>query len=235
MPKQNKWHVLGVEIQLLQHKNQVIGNIFRVLERKSIEIAHLSAIKDHQVEQFFPDMDENTVGVDPVFIVNPDAKGYVIGIQGSMGVGKTKLIKDGIAKVLKYPFAFIPLGGISDSSYLKGHLYTYEGSTYGKIVDEIIKAKVMNPIFFFDNDNDGLMSFLLLQRYIGRGKGVVIRSFPDLNVSYYRKVVELKPQAEAEARAQAGKTRTRDSERSANSPDISGEGRNAQGDGRQVD
>jgi len=49
------------------------------------------------------------------------------------------------------------------------------------------------------------------------------------------KVVELKPQAQAEVRAQAGKTRTRDSERSANSPDISGEGRNAQGDGRQVD
>ena len=84
------------------------------------------------------------------FIVNPDAKGYIIGIQGSMGVGKTKLVKDGIAKVLGYPFSFIPLGGISDSSYLKGHLYTYEGSTYGKIVDEIIKAKVMNPIFFFD-------------------------------------------------------------------------------------
>ena len=49
------------------------------------------------------------------------------------------------------------------------------------------------------------------------------------------KVVELKPQAQAEVRAQAGKTRTRDSERSANSPDISGEGRNTQGDGRQVD
>jgi ATP-dependent Lon protease len=84
------------------------------------------------------------------YISNPNANGYVIGIQGSMGVGKTKLIKDGVAKVLNYPFAFIPLGGISDSSYLKGHLYTYEGSTYGKIVDEIIKARVMNPIFFFD-------------------------------------------------------------------------------------
>ena len=59
--------------------------------------------------------------------------------------------KDGIAKVLGFPFSFIPLGGISDSSYLKGHLYTYEGSTYGKIVDEIIKAKVMNPIFFSMN------------------------------------------------------------------------------------
>jgi len=53
--------------------------------------------------------------------------------------------------------------------------------------------KAQSPLFFFDNDNDGLTSFLLLQRYIGRGKGVVIRSFPDLNVSYYRKVVELKP------------------------------------------
>ena len=84
------------------------------------------------------------------FMVNPNAKGYAIGIQGSMGVGKTKLIKDGVASVLKYPFAFISLGGISDSSYLKGHLYTYEGSKYGKIVEEIIKAKVMNPIFFFD-------------------------------------------------------------------------------------
>jgi ATP-dependent Lon protease len=84
------------------------------------------------------------------FIVNPNANGYIIGIQGSMGVGKTKLIKDGIAKVLGFPFSFIPLGGVSDSSYLKGHLYTYEGSTHGKIVDEIIKANVMNPIFFFD-------------------------------------------------------------------------------------
>ena len=84
------------------------------------------------------------------FISNPDAKGYVIGIQGSMGVGKTKFIKDGIAKVIGFPLAFIALGGISDSSYLKGHSYTYEGSTYGKIVEQLIKTKVMNPIFFFD-------------------------------------------------------------------------------------
>ena len=84
------------------------------------------------------------------YISNPKANGYVIGIQGSMGVGKTKFIKDGIAKVIDYPIAFIPLGGISDSSYLKGHSYTYEGSTYGKIVEQLIKTKVMNPIFFFD-------------------------------------------------------------------------------------
>ena len=84
------------------------------------------------------------------FISNPDANGYVIGIHGSMGVGKTKLIKDGIAKVLNFPFAFIPLGGVNDSSYLRGFSYTYHGSRHGKILDEVIKAKVMNPIFFFD-------------------------------------------------------------------------------------
>ncbi len=53
--------------------------------------------------------------------------------------------------------------------------------------------KAQNPLFFFDNDNDGLISFLLLRRYIDRGKGVMIRSFPALDKSYYRKIDELKP------------------------------------------
>lgn len=51
--------------------------------------------------------------------------------------------------------------------------------------------KAQNPLFFFDNDTDGLCSFLLLQRYIGRGKGVPVKSFPDLSGDYFRKVEEL--------------------------------------------
>ena len=51
--------------------------------------------------------------------------------------------------------------------------------------------KAQNPLFFFDNDADGLCSFLLLQRYIGRGKGVPIRSFPELNADYVRRITEL--------------------------------------------
>lgn len=84
------------------------------------------------------------------WINNPDSKGYVIGIQGSPGVGKTKLIKDGICKSMEYPLSFISLSGLNDSSYLNGHQYTYEGSAYGKIVESLIKAKTMNPIFLFD-------------------------------------------------------------------------------------
>ena len=53
--------------------------------------------------------------------------------------------------------------------------------------------KAQNPLFFFDNDADGLSSFLLLRRYIDRGKGVAIKSFPELSVSYLRKIYELNP------------------------------------------
>ena len=48
-------------------------------------------------------------------------------------------------------------------------------------------------------------------------------------------VVQLKPQQQADIRANAGNTRQRSQERQNNQPDISGEGRNAKGDGRQVE
>ena len=47
-------------------------------------------------------------------------------------------------------------------------------------------------------------------------------------------VVVLKPQQQAEVRAQAENSRRRDQERENNSPDVSGEARNPQGEGRQV-
>ena len=53
--------------------------------------------------------------------------------------------------------------------------------------------KAQNPLFFFDNDNDGLCSFLLLQRYIGRGKGFPVKTAPELTKDYFRKVKELEP------------------------------------------
>jgi len=52
-----------------------------------------------------------------------------------------------------------------------------------------------NPLFFFDNDVDGLCSFLILRRAIGRGRGVPIKSFPDLKEQYVKKVEELNPDA----------------------------------------
>jgi len=52
-------------------------------------------------------------------------------------------------------------------------------------------SQAQNPLFFFDNDQDGLCSFLLLQRHIERGKGIAIKSFPELTKDYFRRVREL--------------------------------------------
>ena len=83
-------------------------------------------------------------------ISNPGKCGNVFAIYGPPGVGKTTIIKEGMSKALGIPFAFLSLGGASDSSFLEGHGYTYEGSTPGKIVDILRKVECMNPIFYFD-------------------------------------------------------------------------------------
>ena len=83
-------------------------------------------------------------------LTNPKSIGSAIAIHGPPGTGKTSLIKDGISKILNRPFAFIALGGATDSSFLEGHSYTYEGSTWGKIIQIIIDSKCMNPVIYFD-------------------------------------------------------------------------------------
>lgn len=84
------------------------------------------------------------------WISNPTSYGHCLAIHGPMGIGKTSLIKEGLSKALKIPFGFIALGGATDGSFLEGHSYTYEGSTYGKIAEILIKTQCSNPIIFFD-------------------------------------------------------------------------------------
>lgn len=83
-------------------------------------------------------------------ITNPKAIGSAIAIHGPPGTGKTSLVKEGISKILNRPFAFIALGGATDSSFLEGHSYTYEGSAWGQIVQILIDSKCMNPVIYFD-------------------------------------------------------------------------------------
>ena len=105
-------------------------------------------------------LDEAVYGLDDVklqviqmlgqWISNPQAVGSAMAIHGPMGTGKTTLVKDGISKILGREFIFIALGGATDSSFLEGHSYTYEGSTWGKIVDLLMQCQTMNPIIYFD-------------------------------------------------------------------------------------
>ena len=84
------------------------------------------------------------------WVSNPSSKGTAIGIKGPMGTGKTTLIKHGVSSILERPFAFITLGGATDSSYLEGHSYTYEGSVWGQIASILMQAGSMNPVIYFD-------------------------------------------------------------------------------------
>ena len=83
-------------------------------------------------------------------IANPDARGLSLLLAGPPGIGKTSLIKNGIAKALGWPFQFISLGGDSDASTYVGHQLVYEGSHAGKIVNSLVGAKSMSMILMFD-------------------------------------------------------------------------------------
>jgi len=50
-----------------------------------------------------------------------------------------------------------------------------------------------NPLFFFDNDPDGLCSFLILRRYLGRGNWAVVKSSASVTKGYFKKVEEFNP------------------------------------------
>lgn len=84
------------------------------------------------------------------FIAKSDGRGTAFGIQGPPGNGKTSLVRDGVSRVLGRPFYMIALGGMTDGAYFEGHSITYEGSTWGRLVQILMDAQCMNPIIFFD-------------------------------------------------------------------------------------
>jgi ATP-dependent Lon protease len=83
-------------------------------------------------------------------VANPENNGTSLLLVGPPGIGKTTLIKNGIAKALGWPFQFISLGGDSDASTYTGHQVVYEGSHTGKIVNSLIAAKSMSCVMLFD-------------------------------------------------------------------------------------
>ena len=83
-------------------------------------------------------------------IANPSARGMSLLLVGPPGIGKTSLIKNGIAKALDWPFQFISLGGDSDATTYTGHQLVYESSHCGKIVNSFVAAKSMSMVLMFD-------------------------------------------------------------------------------------
>ena len=83
-------------------------------------------------------------------IANPSSRGLSLLLIGPPGIGKTTIIKNGIAKALGWPFQFISLSGDSDATSYTGHQLVYESSHCGKIVNSLVASKSMSTIMMFD-------------------------------------------------------------------------------------
>ena len=146
---------------IVNPSNNSILEIYQDYKSIHDSIKNVETVMDNVVKELDDSIYGHTYAKNQILKIigqwmNGEQTGYCFGFEGSPGIGKTSLAKNGLSNCLKdengvsRPFAFIALGGSCNGSTLEGHSYTYVNSIWGRIVDILMETKCMNPIIYID-------------------------------------------------------------------------------------
>lgn len=113
---------------------EITGRLFKGLNEK---VNGLQEVKEEIIVEFIKRL------------LNPDAKGKIIVLEGPPGIGKT-FIAHNLASLIGLPFDSISLGGCTDSSLLIGSDELYVGSHEGAIAKGLQRMGYSNGLLYLD-------------------------------------------------------------------------------------